>query len=135
MLKLETRLEKALLRDKDELSAELTRLRAEVAAAKAAVAKEPDDHDYFESETRHIFIDVLLKEAGWALDQDRDREFKMTGMPNKQGVGFVDYVLWGDDGHPLGLVEAKRTRVSAKNGKSRRSATRTVLSANTDNAQ
>src|SRR5438128_11193357 len=31
-------------------------------------------------------------------------------MPNKEEKGFVDYVLWGDDGKPLGLVEAKRTR-------------------------
>ena len=31
-------------------------------------------------------------------------------MPNTQGKGFVDYVLWGDDGKPLALVEAKRTR-------------------------
>ena len=26
-----------------------------------------------------------------------------------QGNGFVDYVLWGDDGLPLAVVEAKRT--------------------------
>ena len=31
-------------------------------------------------------------------------------MPNNTGDGFVDYVLWGDDGKPLGIVEAKRTR-------------------------
>jgi type I site-specific restriction endonuclease len=31
-------------------------------------------------------------------------------MPNDQGEGFVDYVLWGDDGKPLAVVEAKRTR-------------------------
>ena len=31
-------------------------------------------------------------------------------MPNASGEGFVDYVLWGDDGKPLGLVEAKRTK-------------------------
>jgi type I restriction enzyme R subunit len=122
LLQLETALKQRderlseLLRDKDELSAELTRLRAEVAAAKAAAAKEPDDHDYSESETRDKFIDVLLKEAGWALDQERDLEFKVTGMPNKQGSGYVDYVLWGDDGRPLGLVEAKRTRKSPKLG-------------------
>ena len=30
-------------------------------------------------------------------------------MPNKDGKGYVDYVLWGDDGQPLGVVEAKRT--------------------------
>lgn len=37
-------------------------------------------------------------------------------MPNNQGVGFVDYVLWGNDGKPLGLVEAKRTRRDAREG-------------------
>jgi type I restriction enzyme R subunit len=51
-----------------------------------------------------------------ALDQARDREFEVTGMPNDKGVGYVDYVLWGDDGRPLGLVEAKRTRKSAQQG-------------------
>jgi type I restriction enzyme R subunit len=51
-----------------------------------------------------------LKEAGWPLDQPRDREFEVDGMPNRERRGFVDYVLWGDDGRPLGLVEAKRTR-------------------------
>ena len=42
-----------------------------------------------------------------------DREFPVTGMPNQQGTGFVDYVLWGDDGKPLAVVEAKRTRRDA----------------------
>jgi type I restriction enzyme R subunit len=37
-------------------------------------------------------------------------------MPNTPGRGFVDYVLWGDDGKPLALVEAKRTRKSAHVG-------------------
>jgi type I restriction enzyme, R subunit len=100
----------ALLADREALDAELTRLRAEVAKAKQAAAAQPDTHDYSEAETRDYFIDLLLKEAGWALDQSRDRELEVTGMPNKQGKGFVDYVLWGDDGKPLGIVEAKRTR-------------------------
>jgi type I restriction enzyme R subunit len=56
------------------------------------------------------FIDVLLKEAGWPLVEARDREFEVAGMPNEEGQGYVDYVLWGDDGKPLGIVEAKRTR-------------------------
>ena len=37
-------------------------------------------------------------------------------MPNNTGEGFVDYVLWGDDGKPLGLVEAKRTATDARVG-------------------
>ena len=100
----------ALLADKAELDAELIRLRAEVAAAKQANAGRPDSHDYSEAETRDVFIDLLLREAGWTLDQARDREFEVPGMPNTQGKGFVDYVLWGEDGKPLAPVEAKRTR-------------------------
>src|SRR6266568_5159468 len=37
-------------------------------------------------------------------------------MPNEQGKGFVDYVLWGNDGLPLAIVEAKRTKKSAQIG-------------------
>nr|WP_255350340.1 DEAD/DEAH box helicase family protein [Methanosarcina sp. 2.H.A.1B.4] len=51
----------------------------------------------------------MLKEAGWPLDKAQDREFEVSGMPNEKGIGYVDYVLWGDDGKPLALVEAKRT--------------------------
>lgn len=106
----------ALLADKTALDEELKRLRAEVAKAKQAAAAQPDTHDYSEAETRDYFIDLLLKEAGWALDQARDREFEVSGMPTPKGQGFVDYVLWGDDGKPLGLVEAKRTRRDPRAG-------------------
>jgi type I restriction enzyme R subunit len=105
-----------LLADKAALDAELTRLRAEVAEARKQAVAQPDTHDYSEAETRDAFIDLLLKEAGWQLDQARDREFEVAGMPNNQGKGYVDYVLWGDDGKPVGLVEAKRTRRDARVG-------------------
>ena len=105
-----------VLADRATLGEELKRLRAEVAEAKKAAAAQPDTHDYSEAETRDYFIDLLLKEAGWPLDQPREREFEVDGMPNKQGRGFVDYVLWGDDGKPLGLVEAKRTRRDSRVG-------------------
>ena len=98
------------------LDAELAQLRAEVSAAKAANTATPDTHDYDEAQTRDLYIDLLLKEAGWKLDQARDREFEVQGMPNNQGVGYVDYVLWGDDGKPLAVVEAKRTRRDARVG-------------------
>ena len=105
-----------LLADKTALDEELQRLRAEVAAAKAANVAQPDAHDYSEAATRDYFIDLLLKEAGWPLDQTRDREFPVTGMPNGSGEGFVDYVLWGDDGLPLAINEAKRTKKSPQIG-------------------
>jgi type I restriction enzyme R subunit len=99
-----------LLADKTNLDAELTKARAELAEVKKANTAQADTHDYSEAETRDTFIDLLLKEAGWPLDQQRDREFEVSGMPNKKGQGFVDYVLWGDDGKPLAVIEAKRTK-------------------------
>ena len=107
----------SVLDDKSALDAELVQLREEVAKAKQAAATRPDTHDYSEAKTRDYFIDLLLKEAGWTLDQPRDREFEVAGMPNNQGKGYVDYVLWGDDGKPLGLVEAKRTRRDPRVGR------------------
>jgi type I restriction enzyme, R subunit len=102
------------------LEEELKRLRAEVAAAKKANAAVPDHHDYSEAETRSRYIDLLLQEAGWPLNQPRDREFEVTGMPNlesqAQKNGYVDYVLWGDDGKPLGVVEAKRSTLDPQLG-------------------
>jgi type I restriction enzyme, R subunit len=105
-----------LLADKTALDEEIQRLRAQVAKAKKASAAQTDTHDYSEAETRDYFIDLLLREAGWVLDQPRDREFEVAGMPNNQGKGFVDYVLWGDDGKPLALIEAKRTRRDPREG-------------------
>ena len=100
----------ALLSDKSALDDEIKRLQAEVAEAKKKSTAIPDTHDYSEAQTRDYFIDLLLKEAGWTLDQKQDLEFEVAGMPNQGGKGYVDYVLWGDDGLPLALVEAKKTR-------------------------
>lgn len=99
-----------------DLDGQLVRLRAEISAAKAQNAKTPGDHDYSEAETRDAFIDLLLREAGWALSNPQDREFEVQGMPNTQGVGYVDYVLWGSDGKPLAVIEAKRTKRDAREG-------------------
>lgn len=107
------------LQERDDLAAakdaEIAELKAQIAAAQA-VNNRPDDHDYSEAETRRLIIDVLLAEAGWPLDQQRDREYPVTGMPNGQGKGYVDYVLWGADGLPLAVVEAKRTTKSPQVG-------------------
>jgi type I restriction enzyme R subunit len=105
-----------LLADKNNLDEELKKLREEVAAVKKANAAIPDTHNYSEAETRDYFIDLLVKEAGWALDKPEDIEYEVTGMPNAKGKGYVDYVLWGDDHKPLGLVEAKRTKHDARVG-------------------
>jgi len=74
-----------------------------------------------ESITRKLYIDVLLKEAGWEdLTEGKELEYEVTGMPistNPSGIGYVDYVLWGKDGKPLAVVEAKRTMADARKGR------------------
>ncbi|MCQ4162648.1 DEAD/DEAH box helicase family protein [Roseomonas sp. GC11] len=98
------------------LDAELAALRAEVAKAAAANAARPDTHDYAEAQTRDLYIDSLLREAGWDPQAPGVVEVPVTGMPNASGTGFVDYVLWGTDGKPLAVVEAKATRHSPAKG-------------------
>ncbi|MGQ9407387.1 DEAD/DEAH box helicase family protein [Mycolicibacterium gilvum] len=107
------------LAEKEELAAakdaEIAELRAQIKAAQAANTA-TDERDYSEAETRDRYIDVLLNEAGWPLSDAKDREFEVSGMPSNNGVGYVDYVLWGADGLPLAVVEAKRTTVNADQG-------------------
>lgn len=93
----------------------VAKLRAQVAAAQSAAAHQADTHDYDEARTRSDIIDLLLREAGWDVDAPRVREYPVTGMPEDKN-GFVDYVLWGTDGLPLAVVEAKRTSKDATVG-------------------
>jgi type I restriction enzyme R subunit len=102
---------------RDALDAELQQLRRQLADIRAQAEATPDVHNYSEAATRHYLIDVELKRAGWPLDKQRDREFEVTGMPSAKGIGYVDYVLWGDDGKPLAVVEAKKTTVDPAVGK------------------
>jgi len=61
-------------------------------------------------------LDVLLKEAGWPIHLPESTEYPVQGMPNDSSEGRVDYVYWGDNGKPLAIVEAKRTRKSPQEG-------------------
>lgn len=86
-------------------------------------AKNPQ---YFtEAETRQIYIDQQLKEAGWEVLTKKGAilsgkaciEIQVEGMPNNSGTGYIDYVLFGRNGVPLALIEAKRTSKDAQMGK------------------
>ena len=81
--------------------------------------------DYTEAETRRMFIDLMLEEAGWEVMESKGIivpgkaciEVEVDSMPNTRGVGFADYVLFGDNGKPLAVIEAKRTTKDANVGK------------------
>ena len=68
-----------------ELETQVEELQQRVAAIRAENEKVPDTHDYNEAATRKRIIDWDLQRAGWALDQPRDREYEVTGMPKRSG--------------------------------------------------
>ena len=116
----------------EKLQAENATLRTEIKTERQTVtARRTERHKaapfptttpgISEAQTRQYYIDVFLKEAGWSdLEDGHGKEYPVVGMPtstNPSGNGYVDYVLWGRDGKPLAVVEAKKTMVEARAGK------------------
>ena len=101
-----------LIEENRELKEELTARRAE--QQQTYVQKPLDLSEY---KTRKIYIDFMLEDAGWREGRDWLNEVELPGMPNRSEVGFADYVLYGDDGRPLAVVEAKRTCVDVSKGR------------------
>ena len=87
-----------------------------------------------ESQTRKIYIDEYLREAGWEIIEPKGTttisggiqvtsgtiipgkaccEIPVKGLNNISGMGFCDYVLYDKNGKPLAIVEAKKTSVDA----------------------
>ncbi len=106
------RLEKAFHEQQDKLE----KLEAELAGVKAIkdhnIGFIPPAVDHNEDLTRKIYIDTLLRESGWDPYGLNVAEYPVHHMPQAlgyNGEGWVDYVLWGDNGKPLAVVEAKRT--------------------------
>ena len=112
------RAQESLLGEKD---AEIERLRQQLAelADKYTGAKERNRQsrtitmeDLSEFSTRKIYIDAMLLGMDWELegpDSDVSQEYEVEGMAGVPGQkGYVDYVLWGRDGKPLAVVEAKK---------------------------
>jgi type I restriction enzyme, R subunit len=112
---LQTELDAAAF-SRQDLESELEKLRDQLEAIKAENEAVPDTHDWNEGRTRELLTDLALQRAGWSLDQKRDREYEVTGMPNHKGIGYADYVLWGEDGKPLAVVEAKKTKIDPQVG-------------------
>ncbi|MBE6550550.1 MAG: DUF4145 domain-containing protein [Ruminococcaceae bacterium] len=93
-----------LIEENKALKDELTARRAEQQQTYVPKPLELSEH-----KTRKIYIDYMLEDAGWVEGKDWLNEVELSGMPNKSEVGYADYVLFGDDGKPLAVVEAKRT--------------------------
>ena len=77
----------------------------------------PKPLDLSEYKTRKLYIDTMLIDAGWIEGKNWLNEYELSGMPNQSETGFADYVLFGDDGKPLAMVEAKRTCADVAKGR------------------
>lgn len=106
----------------DEKEAEIEALRKQIEQMSARYTAEKEQHqqerifqpeDLSEFKTRKTYIDVDLKQMGWKFtgsDADVQEEYPVEGMAGVIGqMGYCDYVLFGKDGLPLAVVEAKRT--------------------------
>lgn len=130
-----TELEKLALQEAqlNDLLLELdqVRERAETAEKKseeleelAASAKTSADLlEFDEATTRSRIIDGLLASAGWDVGSDLQttdsvaKEYEVADQPTTTGKGFVDYVLWDEDGTPLAVIEAKKASVEPELGR------------------
>lgn len=118
--------QESLLQEKDS---EIEALRQQLAGLSAQLTAQKAQHqqtrtfqpeDFSEFATRKRFINVDMREMGWkfdGVDADVQEEYPVENMAGVVGQkGFVDYVLFGKDGLPLAVVEAKRTSKDANDG-------------------
>ncbi|PKM42172.1 MAG: DEAD/DEAH box helicase [Firmicutes bacterium HGW-Firmicutes-8] len=122
-------LDEAKIKEKDSLieqkDSEIEALRVRIAAMSERLTADKDRHkeereftpkEISEFLTRKKYIDVDLKLLGWVFGDDVREEVPLYGMPNNEEKGFADYVLYGKDGLPLAVIEAKRTSKDPKIG-------------------
>ena len=102
----------ALIEENKAMKAELSARRAEQQQTYV-----PKPLELSEYKTRKIYIDFMLQDAGWVEGKDWLNEVELPGMPNNSEVGYADYVLYGDDGRALAVLEAKRTCVDVAKGR------------------
>lgn len=111
--------QESLLGEKD---AEIETLRKQIEKMSEQITAAKEQHqqdrtfvaaDLSEFKTRKIYIDVDIKQMGWkftGVDADVQEEYPVEGMAGIIGqMGYVDYVLFGRDGLPLAVIEAKRS--------------------------
>ena len=101
-----------LMKENEALKEELTARREQQEQTYT-----PKPLDISEYKTRKLYIDAMLADAGWTEGKNWINEYEIPGMPNRSEVGFADYVLLGDDGRILAVIEAKRTCVDVSKGR------------------
>ena len=96
-----------------------------VSAAPSDIIMSHNPDNLSEAETRKMYIDEMLREAGWEISETNNDivsgkaciEIEVQGMPTPSGKGYADYVLFDTDRMPLAVIEAKKTTTDPVAGK------------------
>ncbi len=96
---------------------------AQLQAAQAHGQAVADALAFDEATTRRRLIDSGLVSARWnvgakgANTEQVGQEVEVEHQPTATTKGKADYVLWGDNGKPVGVVESKKTAVDPEAGR------------------
>lgn len=106
----------------DDAIKENEQLRKQLTAQRQGLARTNTEQliikdDLSEEKTRQLYIDLEVADAGFQINKNCRTEVKVTGMPNNSNTGYVDYVLYADNGKPLAVIEAKKASVNPNLGK------------------
>ncbi len=105
--------------DLKTLAEENADLKEKLSARSQVQRKRYKQHplDISEFETRKLYIDAMLEDAGWVQGSDWIDEVDVDGVPSRSGNGRMDYVLYDDTQRPLAIIEAKKTCVGVEAGR------------------
>ena len=103
----------------EELSNENQTLRKENEEKRKINEKEREYKidEISEAETRKRYIDLIIENEGWTIGEDCIPEVEISGIATPSGKGKADYVLYGDNGVPLAVIEAKKLDIDPLTGK------------------
>ena len=103
----------------EELSNENQTLRKENEEKRKINEKEREYKidEISEAETRKRYIDLVIENEGWTIGEDCIPEVEISGIATPSGKGKADYVLYGDNGVPLAVIEAKKVDIDPLIGK------------------
>ena len=103
----------------EELSNENQALRKENEEKRKVNEKEREYKidEISEAETRKRYIDLVIENEGWTIGEDCIPEVEISGIATPSGKGKADYVLYGDNGVPLAVIEAKKLDIDPLIGK------------------
>jgi len=131
---------KAVLEKLAAQEAEMQRLLADLEAARAAMQTAEatvaelqaectrgqavaDSLSFDEATTRRRLIDEMLVSADWDVGRNGvntatvRQEVEVQHQPTQTGIGYADYVLYGDNDKPIAVIEAKKTAKDAEQGR------------------